>query len=105
MPVNPFDVQGIEHMFGINYHARSDTVVAIYSSGNLIAFDRRSGRTGGPRPPELAARGMSLQRLGGGPTQVGGACWAGHCRFGVNRPSSVSKNPNLATLQHELRSR
>lgn len=44
VPVNPFDVQGIEHMFGINYHARSDTVVAIYSSGNLIAFDRRSGR-------------------------------------------------------------
>lgn len=44
VPLDPFEVRGIEHMFGINYHARSDTVVAIYSSGNLIAFDRATGR-------------------------------------------------------------
>jgi outer membrane protein assembly factor BamB len=42
--VDPFATREVVHMFGINYHVRTDSVVAVYASGDLIAFDRASGR-------------------------------------------------------------
>lgn len=44
---DPFANEELVHMFGINYHVATDTVVAVFASGEVIAFDRRSGRIAG----------------------------------------------------------
>lgn len=55
-PENPLEGGGIRnHLFGLNYHRPTDSIVGVYSTGDLLAIDRQTG--------EIIGRG----RLNGAP--------------------------------------
>lgn len=41
-PVDPFEGDFV-HVFGVNYHVATDTVVAAMTTGDMVAFDRETG--------------------------------------------------------------
>lgn len=43
LPALPGDNTATSHMYGVSYHQATDSIIAEYGSGDILAFDRRTG--------------------------------------------------------------